>query len=220
MGLRTPYINYIDESIEQVFGSAKNLRMLELGDQLINDRAIREKSGKAYYENRGFEHVSVDLNGNNGALVRDLRKPEQFEDWVNSWDVITNSGTTEHVEPMDTQYECFQILHDCLKVGGIAVHLNPDAEHRDTDGMWRNHCRIYYTKPFYETLAKECEYELLSNKVIRGLRCAVVRKTKERPFMHDRAIFLEHIAEREMIPQPISIFKRIKRRIRGEIDQT
>lgn len=217
MGLRTPYLNYIDESIERAFGNAKNLRMLELGDQMINDRAIRERSGKAYYENRGFEHVSVDLNGNHGALVRDLRKPEQFEEWTNYWDVITNSGTTEHVEPFDTQYECFQILHDCLKVGGIAVHLNPDAEHRDNVGTWKNHCRIYYTESFYETLANDCEYELLSNKVIRGLRCAVVRKTKDGPFMRDRAKFLEHIAEREMIPQPISIFKRIKRRIRGEI---
>ena len=40
MGLRTPYLNYIDESIERTFGNAKNLRMLELGDQMINDRAM------------------------------------------------------------------------------------------------------------------------------------------------------------------------------------
>ncbi len=217
MGLRTPYLNYIDESIEQTFGSAKNLRMLELGDQMINDRAIRERTGKAYYENRGFVHVSVDLNGNHGAIVRDLRKPEEFKDLTNSWDVITNSGTTEHVEPFDTQYECFQIIHDCLKVGGIAVHLNPDVEDRDNVGTWKDHCRIYYSGSFYEMLTRECEYELLSNTVIRGLRCAVVRKTKEGPFMRNRAKFLEQIAEREMNPQPMSFLKKLKRRIRGEI---
>lgn len=214
MGLRTPYINFIEESIEGTLGDVKNLRMLELGDQVIRDRQIRETTGKAYFENRGFEHVSVDLNGNNGALVLDLREPEQFIDLTDSWDIVTNSGTTEHVEPFATQYECFKIIHDCLKVGGIAVHLNPDTEDRDNNGRWKDHCRIYYSATFYEVLATECGYELISNQNIGGLRCATVRKTKETPFMSDRAKFLEHIAQREMDPRPLSFFKKLKRRLR------
>ena len=217
MGLRAPYLEFIEAAIEEAFGDARNLRMLELGDQVINDRSINEKTGKAYFTNRGFEHVSVDIKRHHDELILDLRKPEQFEDLVDSWDVITNSGTTEHVEPVETQYECFQIIHDCLKVGGIAVHLNPDAEARDNSGIWKDHCRIYYSKSFYEMLARECEYELLANTVINGLRCAAMKKTKEGPFMVDRADFLEQIAEREVDPRAIGFFRRLKRRIRGEV---
>jgi hypothetical protein len=217
MGLRAPYLEFIETSIDKAFGDARNLRMLELGDQVINDRSISEKTGKAYFKNRGFEHVSVDIKRHHDELVLDLRKPEQFKDLTNSWDVITNSGTTEHVEPVETQYECFQIIHDCLKIGGIAVHLNPDVEVRDNSGKWKDHCRIYYSKSFYDMLARECGYELLSNTVINGLRCAAMKKTKEGSFMRDRTRFLEQIAERDVDPQAVGFFRKLKRRIRGEV---
>ena len=70
MGLRQPYLHFIEASIEKAFVKTGNLRMLELGDQVIHDPAIPEKTGKAYFESRGFEHVSVDLNGRHGALDR------------------------------------------------------------------------------------------------------------------------------------------------------
>lgn len=198
MGLRPSYLHFVESSIEQAFGVAvSGLRMLELGDQVISDPNIAEETGKAYFTNRGFEHVSVDINGLHGAIVRDLTRPEQFQDWHGSWDVLTNSGTTEHVEPFESQYECFGIIHDCMKVGGIAIHLLPDVYERDEHGAWENHCRYYYSKPFFELVAKECGYELLSNTVINGLRCATVRKTKNVPFMSDRSSFLESIAQRD-----------------------
>lgn len=213
MGLRPAYLHFIETSIERVFGRAKNLRMLELGDQVVRDPAISEETGKAYFENRGFEHVSVDLNGLHGAVVRDLTRPEQFKDWHGSWDVITNSGTTEHVEPFESQYECFGIIHDCLKVGGIAIHLVPDVYERDEHGAWRNHSRYYYSKSFFELLANECEYELLSNTVINGLRCAAVKKTKSVPFMDDRAKFLASVARREKAISLKSLWRKLIKRI-------
>jgi len=198
MGLTTSYLRFIESSIEQVFGDAvSGLRMLELGDQVIEDPNIAEETGKAYFRNRGFEHVSVDINGLHGAIVRDLTRPEQFQDWHGSYDVLTNAGTTEHVEPFESQYECFRIIHDCIKVGGIAIHLIPDVNELDEHGAWKYHCRYYYSESFFELLAKECEYELLSNKVINGLRCATVKKTKNVPFMNDRPKFLKSIAKRD-----------------------
>ncbi len=98
------------------------------------------------------------------------------------------------------------------------MHLNPDTEDRDNDGRWKDHCRIYYSEAFYEVLAEACGYELLANTTIRGLRCAAIRKTSAGPFMADRARFLEHVAEREMVPRKQSLFKRLKRKWRGEID--
>ena len=113
-------------------------------------------------------------------------------------DIITNQGTTEHIEPFESQYECFSILHDCVKVGGIIVHLLPDVYEHDEHGRRKNHCPFYYSESFFEMLAKECEYELLSNTVINGLRCAVVRKKKSVPFMHDRSKFLALISQRKV----------------------
>ncbi len=214
MGLNTSYLRFIESSIEQVFGGAvSGLRMLELGDQVIGDPNIAEDTGKAYFTNRGFEHVSVDINGLHGAMVRDLTRPEQFQDWHGLWDVLTNSGTTEHVEPLESQYECFGIIHDCINVGGIAIHLIPDVYERDEHGAWKNHCRYYYSELFFELLVKECQYELLSNIVINGLRCVTVKKTKNVPFMDDRAKFLESIAQRDYRRHPSDIAKSFLRRI-------
>lgn len=192
------YLQFIESSIEQAFdGAANGLRMLELGDQVISDPDISETTGKAYFLNRGFEHVSVDINGLHGAVVRDLTRPEQFQDWHDSWDIITNSGTTEHVEPFESQYECFGILHDCTKVGGIAIHLLPDIHERDEHGAWIDHCHYYYSDSFFEFLAKECGYEILSNAVINGLRCVALKKITNAPFINDRSVFLEWIAQRD-----------------------
>lgn len=215
MGLNTAYLNYIESSIARAFGNnASGLRMLELGDQVIDDPQVPERTGKDYFANRGYRHTSVDINGLHGALVRDLTRPEEFRDWHDSWDILTNSGTTEHVEPFEAQYECFRILHDVIRVGGIAIHLIPDAQERDQHGAWRNHCHYYYSESFFELLAKECRYELLSNTVINGLRCAAVRKTSNVSFMNDRSKFLAAIARRVIEPQDAQdIGKKVLRRI-------
>jgi len=194
-------LRFIETSIEQAFGERRTsgLRMLELGNQEIREPDIDEDTGKEYFTNRGYEHVSVDVNGLHGAVARDLTRPEQFQDWHGAWDILTNSGTTEHVEPLEAQYECFSIIHDCVRTGGIAVHLVPDAHERDKNGAWKGHCRFYYSGEFFELLAKECEYELLANTVINGLRCAAVGKTKDAPFMDDRPGFLGSIAQRDYV---------------------
>lgn len=198
MGLTTSYLQFIESSIEQVFGSqTRGLRMLELGDQVIAEPGITETTGKAYFSQRGYEHVSVDINGLHGAEARDLTRPEQFGDWHQRWDILTNAGTTEHVEPFRLQYECFGVLHDCVRPGGVAIHLLPDVDERDNRGVWKNHCRIYYSAAFFEMLAAECGYEVLSNTVVNGLRCVALKKVSETPFMGDRSRFLAAIDQRD-----------------------
>lgn len=54
------------------------LRMLELGNQHFHDNKshMMERDGshvvKAWFEKRGIEHVSIDTNGQDGALRRDI----------------------------------------------------------------------------------------------------------------------------------------------------
>lgn len=198
MGLEVAYINFIESAIDEVFVDKKApLRMLELGNQKITpNELIKEPTGKQYFISKGFEHISVDINGQDGALKKNLSLEEDFNEFIDYFDIITNAGTTEHVGPLESQYTCFKILHECLKIGGIAIHIVPDVEQRDMHGLWKTHCNFYYSKDFFNVLAEKCRYQVISNTVINGLRCAALRKTKQWDFFSDKAEFINLIAHR------------------------
>jgi hypothetical protein len=194
MGLRREYLDYIETSIISTVGGLQGKRMLELGNQRIGRRqGIRERTGKAYYTRLGIEHTSVDFNGKDGAVPLDLGTPDAMQEWNARFDIISNLGTTEHVEPFAAQYECFANVHRWLKAGGVAVHIVPAIEELEATGRWQNHCNNYYSKPFFEMLARESGCELVSTRVINELRAACLHKTTDRPFMGDRELFLRQI---------------------------
>jgi hypothetical protein len=87
-------------------------------------------------------------------------------------------------------------IHNCLKVGGISVHLVPDLDELEQRGRWKNHCNSYYTAGFFETLAALNGYTLVSSEVINGLRCACLRKNSDAPFSEDREALLAGIGRR------------------------
>ena len=199
MGYAPHNIYFTEKNIKKVFPDPTGLKMLELGDQEIRKLDDFEYSfpeqgelvhsgwSKTYFEKQGYDHTSVDLKGLRGSEIRDLRYPEEFLDWHDTFDILTNSGTTEHVEPRDSQYECFKIIHDVVKVGGIFIHILPDAEQLMRYGYWKNHCNIYYTEAFFEQLSVECGYKIIQNIVSTGNRAVALQKT-DKPFMEDRSI--------------------------------
>lgn len=193
MGLRLSYINFINFFIEKNYGiNINGLKMLELGDQIIKAKSgIAEGTGKDYFTRLGFDHTSVDINGNRGALVRDLTISSDFLEWPEYFDIITNSGTTEHVEPIEGQFECFKILHNCLKIGGIVIHLVPDIKELE-NGYFVNHCNYYYSENFFNELYKNSDYTILENKIMDNLRCVAVVKTGKN-FWNDKITFLKNI---------------------------
>lgn len=193
MALNQAYLKYIHESIVDTLGGLKGKTMLELGNQEIRDKAIPEKIGKEYFENRGVEHTSIDLNGLDGALKLDLTKPEQFMRWHGYFDIVTNAGTSEHVEPKPAQYECFLIMHNCLRVGGVIIHLVPDAKELKEKGCRKGHCTNFYSHEFFIMLANSNGYKVVSLRMIDGLLCACLQKTALAPFMKNRSEFLKHI---------------------------
>lgn len=197
MGLKKDYLDFMNSNISKVYTDVKNLKMLELGDQLIlPDDGIDELTGKEYFTNLGYDHISVDINGLHGALVKDLTKEEDFSQWNNYFDVITNAGTTEHVEPFEKQFTCYKILHECAKLGAAIVHLVPDVKVRDETGAWFRHCKFYYSSEFFEMLASENGYEILENTVINGHRSVALKKLTDCPFMSDSEKFLSFVAKR------------------------
>lgn len=196
MGLHHGYLDYIQECANSELGGLADRRMLELGDQQINADGIPERSGKEYYENRRVQHTSFDLNGQRGALQIDLARPIEDPQWRGAFDIVTNAGTSEHVEPLEAQHACFMNIHDCLKVGGIAVHLVPDLDELEQHGRWRSHCNYFYTHGFFVGLAELNGYTLVSSKVIDELRCVCLRKNADAPFTEEREALLAGIGRR------------------------
>lgn len=185
------YLDFVMDSINLEYYVTASLSMFELGNQRFIGGQFT--TGKEHFENLGMTHTSVDLNGEDGALPLDLRCPEMFYDFRCKYDILTNLGTTEHVEPIEKQYECFSIIHDVVKPGGIMIHMVPDLEELENSGAWKDHCSIYYRKEFFTKLTQHCNYTLLDSKVIFGLRSVVLRKETARAFTTNKDIF--HLIE-------------------------
>ena len=110
--------------------------------------------------------------------------------------MITNCGTTEHVEPYEAQYNVFLILHNCLKVKGVAIHILPDVDELKINRKWAGHCNYFYSKSFFEMLAKENNYRLFPIKIMNHLICAGIQKVDEKSFMEDKEKLLHDLGER------------------------
>ena len=155
-----------------------DIKLCELGNQAVALSGFTFKprpTGKDILSSRGVEHVSIDLNGLDGALVLDLSK--SIPNLANQFDIVTNYGTTEHVYD---QYAVFKNIHDFTKVGGVMVHSLP------MKGYWRGHSPYLYAKKFPNILAVANDYKLILAEVQpRGrnflLNC-ILRKENNNPF--------------------------------------
>lgn len=194
MGLTKEYLEFIRESVN---GEFKGKKMLELGNQFLMGLPYNIKTGHEYYTPYGVDHISIDLYDKEATYQFDLRKPFP-PTWHNYFDIITNSGTTEHVEPKEGQYQSFKNIHECLKVNGIAVHLLPCIDTLIESGAWENHCNYFYSARFVDMLIREMGYKLISLKMINNLICFAIEKVNDKSFMLDKSKFLRYIDERRM----------------------
>ena len=114
--------------------------MLELGGKINAPYTY-----KAYFESLGFRHVSIDWNGQHGALKRDLRQPlwEEF----GQFDMVSNMGTTEHVSD---QAGVWENIHHLTKPGGVYVGQTPYYDGKS----WWWHGEYYPTEAFFEAFAE------------------------------------------------------------------
>lgn len=110
--------------------------MLELGNK-------KNKHGvyKDWFKSRGWQHTSVDINGLDGALALDLRKPLG----LGVFSVVTNFGTTEHVgDQLEEQEAVWKNIYDSC--GGVFLSVTP------LPGDWPRHGLWYPKQEFYHTL--------------------------------------------------------------------
>ena len=169
--------------------------MLELGCQqirtMVRNSLHSKGTAKSYFESIGINHTSVDIKGCLSSLKIDLRKPINKK-FHNYFDMITNSGTTEHITPLEGQYQAFKNIHLCAKTGAVMVHVLPGI------GTYYGHCQAYYKNKFFKVLADLNDYEIVLLEPIKDRKtfiwmgiCLIKRSDKE--FTTDKKSLLKQM---------------------------
>ena len=131
-----------------------DIRLCELGNQEVPWSPY--KTGKRYLLAQGIkEHVSIDINGKDGALKIDLGKP--IRSWYNYFDICTNFGTLEHVK--DNIYTGLENVHNLVRIGGAMIHLGPHAR------GWEWHSPYHYEPWFFDAFSNACGYTSVLTEV-------------------------------------------------------
>ena len=202
MAIAKDFFEVFTKHISEVYPETKDLKILELGDQIFSPKNGKDylaegyKTGKDYFTKfYGMDHTSVDLNGLHGSLVKDLRKEEDFAEYKNHFDILTNFGTVEHVDPTPTQWTAWKIVHECLKPGGLYLHIAPSYNHQTNkiNPTWLRHCNNYYCEEFFYNLAEKQNYEMLHYSRIRDLNVCVMIKKEDNEFTIESDDLLTYI---------------------------
>ena len=147
-----------------------HLDLIELGDQNIvyptgPELKVRDKYSKYFKSWR-----TLDLHNVPGVEIYDLSINHNESGKA---DIITNFGTSEHVEYEEGQYNCWLNIHNLLKKDGIMIHALPPF------GYWPDHCRYYCDEDFFKSFEwigyKIRLMEMMYNKL---LYCVLQKETQ------------------------------------------
>lgn len=177
MGVTAQTLDYLMILYSQI----KFKSICDLGDQqFMSCYPFTEGSYvKFFYEKRGVDYLSVDVNGKGDSTYLDLNKPEFLD---RKFDVVTNIGTLEHVYNF---YMGLKHMHELCDDRGFMVHISPVLDN------WPKHGYNYVSTQFFRDLARLCKYSLIDNResptLIGGedanqVYC-ILRKTSESKFL-------------------------------------
>jgi SAM-dependent methyltransferase len=99
----------------------------------------------------GIDYRALDIMQGTSVLLFDLNRNTLPDAFLEKFDLVLNSGTTEHVL---NQFNAFKVIHDATKPGGEMLHILPLAGHTD-------HGYVHYTSRFFFDLAGYNDYEIL-----------------------------------------------------------
>lgn len=165
--------------------------MLELGNKHNLSVKRRGEDGiyKHWFQTLGWKHVSVDINGEDGALPLDLTQDQD----LGRFDVVTNFGTTEHIgDDIAQQRVAWGNIHRAC--AGLFASVTP------LPGDWPRHGRWYPTRTFFEGL-QWLDIERIYKAGIRGRRCWYVRATANgQPFNFSAEHVFDNHSENSHFP--------------------
>jgi SAM-dependent methyltransferase len=136
--------------------------------QFLRDRGVSAKAIRAavpedkpvsiaeVYRVLGIDYLAIDVDEERGSRFFDLNSFAPPIAWRAAFDLINNEGTIEHlINPING----FQVAHELLKVGGVAIHSMPLTG-------WLEHGMAHPTLKFYCDLAGANHYELLQAQIL------------------------------------------------------
>jgi SAM-dependent methyltransferase len=98
-----------------------------------------------------LDYVAFDVVNARKARLFDLNNHRLAQAKRETFDVVLNFGTTEHVL---NQFNAFRVMHDAVKPGGLMFHQVP------TTG-YVNHGYYLYHVPLFEELADANAYDIV-----------------------------------------------------------
>jgi SAM-dependent methyltransferase len=98
-----------------------------------------------------IEYNSIDVCPGLKTEILDLNFDSLPISMRGYFDIVLNFGTTEHIF---NQWNCFEVIHDAAKVGGIIYHQLPASGYFD-------HGYFCYTPLFFREMATANGYEIL-----------------------------------------------------------
>jgi 2-polyprenyl-3-methyl-5-hydroxy-6-metoxy-1,4-benzoquinol methylase len=146
-------LDRIEKAMQRQGLTYETCRIAELGNQIYKADGLHISAKKMFGVAGILEHVSIDYNGKDGALVYDLTE-ELPEELHGKFDIVTNFGTIEH---LNNQYQGYKNADALCKVGGTMIHNHPAFSSRNV-----GHCEFFATKKFFKNLAGMCKYEIVS----------------------------------------------------------
>lgn len=161
MGIDRITMNWILE-LERNHGILTNAKSIaDLGPQDLSsdlrfsepDRTAGLVDSRDLYSKWGLkDYIAFDLFDSRAEIVDlsiDLKRSD-------SWDIVTNFGTSEHVF---NQFAFMKNCHDLTKPGGISLHALPVASGMD-------HGFFNYHPTFFRSLAIANDYEILDFRYV------------------------------------------------------
>lgn len=106
----------------------------------------------------GIDYAAVDVEAAAGSRPFDLNCFAPPAEWRAAFDLVNNEGAIEH---LTNPINGFQVAHELLKPGGVAVHSIPLTGHR-------NHGLMHPTVKFYGRLVALNGYERLRAEITIG----------------------------------------------------
>jgi hypothetical protein len=161
-----------------------DIDLIELGDQDLTpgDGQPRMKFRNTC-RNQFKSWRTLDLWPTEGVEIFDLSIVSDEKDCA---DIITNYGTSEHVEPEACQYNCWVNIHNFLRVGGTAIHALPLV------GAWEDHCRYYCNLDFFRHF-NDYGYEIVDLQVTPSqlVYCRMIKREKKEFMSYEK--FMQEI---------------------------
>ena len=104
-------------------------------------------------ERAGFKYASIDHKPYPYSIVLDLNRERLPAEHRSRYQLVTNSGTSEHIL---NQWNVFEVMHDAAEPGGILYNAVPCCGYFE-------HGIINYNAKFWWALAEENGYRMLKH---------------------------------------------------------